>query len=98
MKKLRYLIVCFTQCFLLVVFFFDMFGFLLPAFCLSCVICWVYVCIVTHRYADFRIAWLVYALAYCVPIATLNKTSNLDFSRFLYLGDARIKRRNEKHD
>ena len=43
MKKLRYLIVCFTQC-SVSWFFFDTFGFLLPAFCLSCVICGVHVC------------------------------------------------------
>ena len=73
MKKLRYLIVCFTQSYVSCFFFFDTFGFLYPAFCLSCVICGVYVCVVTHRTADFRIAWLVYARTYCVPIATLNQ-------------------------
>ena len=96
MKELLYLIVCFTQCFLF--FVFDTFGFLLPAFSLSCVICGVYVCVVTHRAADFRIAWLVYSVTYCVPIATLNKTSDLDVSRLLYLGDAQIKRWDKKRD
>ena len=71
MKKLRYLIVCFTKCFLF--FFLGTFGFLLPEFCLSCVICGMYVCVVTHRAADFRIAWLVYVRTYCVPIVTLNQ-------------------------
>ena len=66
MKNLRYLIVCFTQCFLF--FFFDTFGFLLPAFCFIVRYLWdvCYLdkcCVVTHRSADFRVAWLVFAFA-----------------------------------
>ena len=34
-------------------------------------------------------AWLVYALKYCVPIATLNQNKR---SQLLYLGDAQITR------
>ena len=46
-------------------------------------------CIVTHRAADIRVAWLVCVQTYCVPIATLNQNKP---SRLLYLGDAQTKR------
>ena len=38
-------------------------------------------CVVTHRAADIRVAWLVYARTYCVPIATLNQNKR---TRLLY--------------
>ena len=44
----------------------------------------------THRAADIRVAWLVYARTYCVPIATLNQNKR---TRLLYLGDAQIERK-----
>ena len=45
-------------------------------------------CVVTHRAADIRVAWLVYSRMYCVPIATLNQNKR---TRLLYLGrDAQI--------
>ena len=45
-------------------------------------------CVVTHRAADIRVAWLIYAHTHCVPIATLNQNKR---TRLLYLGDAQIK-------
>ena len=47
-------------------------------------------CVVTHRAADIRVAWLVYARTYGVPIATLHQNKR---TRLLYLGDAQIKRK-----
>ena len=47
-------------------------------------------CAVTHCAADIRVAWLVYARTYCVPIATLNQNKR---TRLLYLDDAQIKRK-----
>ena len=47
-------------------------------------------CVVTHRAADIRVAWLVYACTYCVPIATLSQNKR---TRLLCLGDAQIKRK-----
>ena len=44
----------------------------------------------THRAADIRVAWLVYARTYGVPIATLHQNKR---TRLLYLGDAQIKRK-----
>ena len=38
-------------------------------------------CVVTHCAADIRVAWLVYACTYCVPIATLNQNER---TRLLY--------------
>ena len=38
-------------------------------------------CVVTHCAADIRVAWLVYARTYCVPIATLNQNKR---TRLLY--------------
>ena len=34
-------------------------------------------CVVTHRAADIRVAWLVYARTYCAPIATLNQNKRI---------------------
>ena len=47
-------------------------------------------CVVTHRAADIRVAWLVYARTYGVPIATLHQNKR---TRLLYLCDAQIKRK-----
>ena len=47
-------------------------------------------CVVTHRVADIRVAWLVYARTYGVPIATLHQNKR---TRLLYLCDAQIKRK-----
>ena len=47
-------------------------------------------CVVTHRAADIRVAWLVYVRTYGVPIATLHQNKR---TRLLYLGDAQIKRK-----
>ena len=44
--------------------------------------------VVTLRAADIRVAWLVYARTYGVPIATLQQNMR---TRLLYLGDAQIK-------
>ena len=59
-KDLNYLIVCITRC----TFIFQYVCFLLPI-CLPCISCGTYCnehkcCVVTHRTADFRVAWLVY--------------------------------------
>ena len=64
---------------------------LLPI-CLPCVSCGTYCnedkrCVVTHRAANIRVAWLVYVRTYCVPIATLDQNKRF---RLLYLGDAQI--------
>ena len=40
------------------------------------------------RVADICVAWLVYISMYCVPIATLNQTRNLNYS---ILGHVQIK-------
>ena len=40
-------------------------------------------CVVTHRAADIRVAWLVYARTYGVPIATLQQNMR---TRLLYFG------------
>ena len=47
-------------------------------------------CVVTHPAADIRVAWLVNARTYCVPIATLSQNKR---TRLLCLGDAQIKRK-----
>ena len=74
--NLNYLIVCFTWCTL----FFQYDWFLLPI-CLPGVSCETYCnenkcCVVTHRAADSRVAWLVYVCTYCVPIATYGQRPN----------------------
>ena len=69
--KFNYLIVCFTQCTL---FFFQKILFpVADLFALRYL--WIVYnkdkcCVVTHaqRAADIRVAWLVYARTYCVPI------------------------------
>ena len=74
--KFNYLIVCFTQCTL---FFFQKIFFpVADLFALRYL--WIVCnkdkcCVVTHaqRAADIRVAWLVYARTYCVPITTLNQ-------------------------
>ena len=38
-------------------------------------------CVVTHRAADIRVAWLIYARTHCVPIAILNQNKR---TRLLY--------------
>ena len=77
------LIVCFPRC----TCFFQYVCFLLQI-CLPCVSSGTYCkedecCVVTHRVADIRVAWLVYVRTHCVPIATTlfgrrpnNKTRN----------------------
>ena len=47
-------------------------------------------CVVTHRAADIRVAWLVYAPTYSLPIATFHQNKR---TRLLYLGDVQIKRK-----
>ena len=47
-------------------------------------------CVVTHPAEDIRVAWLVNARTYCVPIATLSQNKQ---TRLLCLGDAQIKRK-----
>ena len=74
--NLNYLIVCFTWCTL----FFQYDWFLLPI-CLPGVSCGTYCnenkcCVVTHRAADSRVAWLVYVCTNCVPIATYGQRPN----------------------
>ena len=86
-ENLIYLIVCFTRC----PFFFSIRLSLLPI-CLPCVSCGTYCnedkrCVVTHRAANIRVAWLVYVRTYCVPIATLDQNKRF---RLLYLGVAQI--------
>ena len=76
--------VCFTQCTL----FFQKVCFLWKI-CLSFVICGAYVSMINavlwrsarQSFASIGLfTWLVYVRTYCVPIATLNKTSELDYS------------------
>ena len=64
---------------------------LLPI-CLPSVSCGTYCnedkrCVVTHRAANIRVAWLVYVRTYCVPITTLDQNKRF---RLLYLSDAQI--------
>ena len=47
-------------------------------------------CVLTHRAADIRVAWLVYGPTYSLPIATLHQNKR---TRLLYLGDVQIKRK-----
>ena len=47
-------------------------------------------CVVTHPAEDIRVAWLVNARTYCVPIATLSQNKR---TRLLCLSDAQIKRK-----
>ena len=70
----------FNSLFHLVYLVFQYDWFLLPI-CLPGVSCGTYCnenkcCVVTHRAADSRVAWLVYVCTYCVPIATYGQRPN----------------------